>query len=249
MQMIDSAINTLERAGDIAALSAAFQRIVEDNGFFAFEAVETTELQPDTPFHFGTADEWRQVYIANGFRFIDPFLALSRRIGLPFDMSAIDLSNVQSKQVQRLVKAAAEFGMRQGLFFPHHMRDARGRLRSHFLAMIWTADERAFAETLAARRHPLHLIALHFFERNVILRGLQESAGKESETGASLLTERERQTLACAARGMTGEDIAQSMNISTLTAQTHLKNATRKLNAANRTHAVARAISRGLIEM
>jgi hypothetical protein len=28
MQMIDSAINTLERAGDIAALSAAFQRIV-----------------------------------------------------------------------------------------------------------------------------------------------------------------------------------------------------------------------------
>jgi DNA-binding CsgD family transcriptional regulator len=241
MQMIDSAINTLERAGDIAALSATFQRIVEDNGFFAFEAVETTELQPDTPFHFGTADEWRQVYIANGFRFIDPYLALSRRVGLPFDMSAIDLTQVQSKQVQRLVKAAAEFGMRQGLFFPHHMRDARGRLRSHFLALIWTADERAFAETMAARRHPLYLVALHFFERVIILRGLQESA-------AALLTERERQTLACAARGMTGDDIAQSMNISTLTAQTHLKNATRKLNAANRTHAVARAISRGLIE-
>jgi DNA-binding CsgD family transcriptional regulator len=92
-------------------------------------------------------------------------------------------------------KAAAEFGMRQGLFFPHHMRDARGRLRSHFLALIWTADERAFAERIAVRRHQLHLIALHFFERIVILRGLQESAGKESETGAGLLTERERQVL------------------------------------------------------
>ena len=63
------------------------------------------------------------------------------------------------------------------------------------------------------------------------------------------LTEREIECLTWAARGKCEEVIAMLLSRSRDTVHFHLRNAMRKLDATNRTHAVAIACSRGLISL
>jgi DNA-binding CsgD family transcriptional regulator len=66
---------------------------------------------------------------------------------------------------------------------------------------------------------------------------------------ANALTPRELECLSWAARGKTEEEIGIIIERSRETARFHLRNATAKLNASNRTHAVAIACCRGLIAL
>lgn len=61
------------------------------------------------------------------------------------------------------------------------------------------------------------------------------------------LTPREVQCLRCASEGRTSEEIARLLAIAPTTVETHFKHATAKLNANNRSHAVAEAIRSGTI--
>jgi DNA-binding CsgD family transcriptional regulator len=61
------------------------------------------------------------------------------------------------------------------------------------------------------------------------------------------LTDREKECLLWAAEGKTSWETAQILHISERTVIFHLQNATRKLNAANRQNAIARAVVMGLI--
>ncbi|MDB5543750.1 MAG: hypothetical protein JWO64_899, partial [Hyphomicrobiales bacterium] len=69
MRAIDDAIEAFERSQDFQALGSALQRAIEQFGFASFEFVEISDLGPNTPFHFGTSGRWRDIYVANGFRF------------------------------------------------------------------------------------------------------------------------------------------------------------------------------------
>jgi|SRR5579863_1486295 len=64
---------------------------------------------------------------------------------------------------------------------------------------------------------------------------------------ASALSGRERQVIALVASGLSLREIAQQLTISEATVRTHLGNANRKLGARNRAHAVAVALTLGLI--
>jgi DNA-binding CsgD family transcriptional regulator len=61
------------------------------------------------------------------------------------------------------------------------------------------------------------------------------------------LTDREKECLLWAAEGKTSWETAQILHISERTVIFHLQNATRKLKAANRQNAIARAVVMGLI--
>lgn len=63
------------------------------------------------------------------------------------------------------------------------------------------------------------------------------------------LTERERACLLWAARGKTGWEIAVILQITERTVKKHLGTAMRKLGAASRTEAAAKAISLGLVQL
>jgi DNA-binding NarL/FixJ family response regulator len=72
---------------------------------------------------------------------------------------------------------------------------------------------------------------------------LSESAGKDTHD----LTRREMDVLRCATAGMTVYEMAQKLNISYFTVDTHLKNIHQKLNVHNRHGLVAKASKEGLI--
>lgn len=86
-----------------------------------------------------------------------------------------------------------------------------------------------------------HLQALDLFSRLIALR-LKDADGQPK------LSRRELECLRLTAEGQTSEEIASGLRLSIHTANTYLANATQKLNAVNRMHAVAKALRLGLID-
>lgn len=62
------------------------------------------------------------------------------------------------------------------------------------------------------------------------------------------ISKRELECLRLSANGMTSEQIATALKLSVHTTNQYLSNSTQKLDAANRTHAVAKALKLGLFE-
>jgi two-component system, NarL family, nitrate/nitrite response regulator NarL len=71
---------------------------------------------------------------------------------------------------------------------------------------------------------------------------------RRGQLAPPLLTPREIQVLELAALGQTVPQMAESLSISAATAKTHLENIYRKLQASDRSAAVARALRLGLID-
>ncbi len=63
------------------------------------------------------------------------------------------------------------------------------------------------------------------------------------------LTPREREIMHLMAEGLTGDAIGDRLGLSVETVRTHVRNATRKLQARNRVHAIAIALERGEIAL
>jgi DNA-binding NarL/FixJ family response regulator len=61
------------------------------------------------------------------------------------------------------------------------------------------------------------------------------------------LSAREREIMALLAQGLTGEQVAEELVLSTETVKTHIRNAMNKLEARNRVHAIAIALREGVI--
>jgi len=81
--------------------------------------------------------------------------------------------------------------------------------------------------------------------RNVVQSGF---AALDESGDAVLLTPRETEVLAAAAKGMSNKEIARELGISLHTVKFHLESLTRKLDAQGRTEAVAKAIGLGLLQ-
>jgi DNA-binding CsgD family transcriptional regulator len=69
----------------------------------------------------------------------------------------------------------------------------------------------------------------------------------KTEVDGLHLTDREREVLALLAQGLQLEEIGQRLGIGAETVRTHVRNASDRLGASNRTHAVAIAIRHKLI--
>lgn len=72
-------------------------------------------------------------------------------------------------------------------------------------------------------------------------------AGGRAATAGAALTEREREILRWAREGKSNLEIGAALDISALTVKNHIQKILRKLGASNRAHAVALAMSQGLL--
>lgn len=71
---------------------------------------------------------------------------------------------------------------------------------------------------------------------------------RRSGEPAAPITERERQILSCVREGKNNQEIGKLLSISALTVKNHIQKILRKLNAANRAQAVARAMALKLLD-
>lgn len=133
---------------------------------------------------------------------------------------------------------AIEFLLRHGI--------SRGvvaavRRRSGAVGFVsWLVPVRPLPELAPAYSRSLLLFAEIFFEALDRVR---------PPDPLSLLSPHERRCLAWAAYGCTDKEIASEIGRSTDTVRFHMKNILKKLGAANRTHAVAVGIQKGIIRL
>ena len=85
--------------------------------------------------------------------------------------------------------------------------------------------------------------------REYVDRLIAQLPGRSEGHGAATITKREAQVLGMLSQGNTTEQVADELVLSPETVQTHVRNATRKLGAHGRLHAVILALVRGDIEL
>lgn len=133
----------------------------------------------------------------------------------------------------RLAAASAE----KFVTFPIHAQ--------HDVAALTTVASKPASSEIQANSEQIYLIG-HYFHA-AARRIVVERALTVSRRRTSLLSPRETEMLESAAKGMMTTEIATHARISPKSVEAHLESARKKLHAANRTHAVVKAIMIGII--
>lgn len=135
----------------------------------------------------------------------------------------------------------AHFGLSKGLTIPIHL--PHGGLA--FIAAIADPEREDWPELVESSRHRL-LVLAHHFQR--IALGRVPSPAANTNVGPRL-TSREAECLSSTGHGRTYGETARRLGVSIETVRLHLRSACSKLGAVNRAHAVAKAITLGLIDI
>lgn len=181
------------------------------------------------------SDAWRERYISQNYVRIDPVIAGCFQRFHPVDWKRLDWS---SKAARGFFADALEHGVgNQGYSIP--IRGPNGQF-ALFTASHTCSDE-AWAEFSENHSRDLILIA-HYFNR----KALEFETVRQPEQSRAL-SPREIDAMTLLAMGYSRAQVAETLSISEHTLRVYIESARFKLGALNTTHAVARAMSRGLI--
>ncbi|SFS98142.1 DNA-binding transcriptional regulator, CsgD family [Sulfitobacter marinus] len=178
---------------------------------------------------------WQERYLSQNYMRIDPVILGCYQRFHPVDWKRLDWSG---KAARALLLEAIEYGIgNQGFSVP--IRGPNGQF-ALFTVNKSCADPEweAFAE---ANRRDLILIAHYFNEK-----ALELEPGRTPEAPRAL-SPREVDAMTLIAIGYNRAQVADTLSISEHTLRVYIESARFKLGALNTTHAVARALSRGLI--
>ncbi len=151
------------------------------------------------------------------------------------DPRAAQYATERSRDVLSL---AADFGLQYGISVP--LRDGSGASVGGIGVALDLTSEREADDALRAHGRDIELAAMLFHAR---------FHNELSPQDVISLSSREIECLKWASVGLLTKEIAFRLSLSDKTVEFHLRNATKRLNARNRTHAVARALVYGLISV
>jgi DNA-binding CsgD family transcriptional regulator len=180
--------------------------------------------------------EWQKHYAQSGYVDIDPIVRSGLGGILPIDWSEIDRSD---PVVRKFFGEAQELDVgANGLSIP-----IRGRLGEFALFCVTSNESDAeWRATRGALLRDLMILAFNFHAAAL------RACGSATEETVHLPL-REASCLRWKALGKTDEAIGHILGISPHTVRFHLESARSRLNTANTTHTVARALTLGLINM
>jgi LuxR family quorum sensing-dependent transcriptional regulator len=253
---LDELIGDIEGCNSLVELKTTLQRIAEGYGFAAFNFLDTGHPNVDVPTYFGTSGRaWESEYLTNNFVHVDPCVSQARRTNTPFNWGSVPLPAYSSGRKPGAIKtleAARDHGFKEGLVVPYHFADSKGRIYSSLVVFFWRDPLQRFKFLMSGKRYEIHLIMIYWMQRaiDVIAATVRHQPMLFRLREASpLLTDRERDVLSWAARGKTVPETSDILSISEPTIQEYITKAMQKLNATNKTHAVAKCIHLGLIDL
>ena len=138
---------------------------------------------------------------------------------------------------RQLIDEAAECGVRSGIVIPTRSGPAIAGI-----SFSNRMDIGEFRRFLGERQAIVRLAAVYAHTR---IQALLKSEG----AACLHLTPRERECLLWSATGMASKEVARRLGVSPKVIDFHILHACRKLGVVNRTHAVARALTLGLIAL
>ncbi|MEX0318842.1 MAG: autoinducer binding domain-containing protein [Ruegeria sp.] len=180
-------------------------------------------------------DTWAERYQDRNYHRIDPVILGCFQRFHPVDWKKLDWSGKISKA---FLQDAMEHGVgNQGYSIP--IRGPAGQFA--LFTVNHTCDDAFWAEFTETYGRDLILIA-HFFNR----KALEFESDRQPEASRAL-SPREVDAMTLLALGYSRAQVAHSLSISEHTLRVYIESARFKLGALNTTHAIATAMSRGLI--
>lgn len=176
--------------------------------------------------------EWYQRYTQKGYDRHDPVIRLCRHTVQPFEWAEVSYDPEASPKAAGIMREATEFGMKEGYCLPIH------GLNGYEACLSMSG---AHLDLTPQTKPAIHLMAMYAFERARLLL----SPSPQSNP----LTAREQETLRWAALGKSASDTGEILGVTERTITAHMTSACQKLNAVNKTHAVARALQHRLIQV
>jgi DNA-binding CsgD family transcriptional regulator len=186
------------------------------------------------------ASAWSARYRDCGYSAVDPRVGMTAHRLSPIVWDGADARN--DWHARRFIADAARYGTRGG--FAVSFRDP-----ACWRVVIALDCNRSMSEphcaAIASKLGDLMLLAAALHDRVLSPRFscVVESRRRSTEG----LTRRERQCLGMAANGLTSSDIGSKLGIAERTVNFHMRNVLRKLDALNRSEAIAKALTRGVI--
>lgn len=235
-------IEMIDRAADVEAVAKIISNA--GNHFGLGKVIMSGVPEPNRkldPYLILTTwpEGWYRRYDEHNYLHSDPVIVKLRSSTMPvaWHEAEYDASN---KAAHAVMTEATEFKLRNGLSVPIFT------LSGDQAAVSFGGEK---YDLSGEDRAALHLIALYGHARAIDLKTRELQFGKSAPAPRArpLLTRREVEILKWVAAGKTSDVIGEILSISTATVETHIVNACRKLDAVNRTQAVAEAIRCRLI--
>lgn len=235
-------IAAANRGDDVAPLVDAIARSFGFDGFmYGVSLSPRPNTESRTYFYSTWTPALARLYAERSLIEVDP-----RIEDLPNSMLPIvwDQSTYRgrSPEVDRFLELVGDQGLRSGIVIP--VRDMHGRTAILSLSCAVALHDEVREAMIADAEGDIALFAYYFHDLyvNAVLSEILPS-----DLYGERLTARERECLAMAARGLSGEDIAIKLSISLRTIQHHFDSIRSKLGAANRLEAAAIGLEMGII--
>ncbi len=233
-QRQESILEELASAQELDALQAAIENLRD---LFGADHMVYHWVNADgDQYGCGTySPEWVENYVSQDYLRVDPVIVGCYQRFHPVDWKRLDWS---SKAARTFQKEAIEHGVgNQGFSVP--IRGPNGQFA--LFTVSHNCDDDTWAEFTEKHRRDLILIA-HEFNNKAL-----EFEPNRSPEQSRALSPREVDAMTLLAVGYSRAQVADTLSISEHTLRVYIESARFKLGALNTTHAVARAMSRGLI--
>jgi len=231
---IEAILESLEKAGGLDGFQRVSEELRDALGIdhVAYHWVDSAGDQ----YGCGTYSlAWQQRYMAQNYQRIDPVIQGCYQRFHPVDWKRLDWS---SKAARAFLAEAIDYGVgNQGFSVP--IRGPNGQFA--LFTANHTCDDETWAAFTEKHRRSLILIAHYFNEKALELE--PDRTPDQNQP----LSPREVDAMTLLAIGYSRAQVAETLSISEHTLRVYIESARFKLGAMNTTHAVARAMSRGLI--
>jgi LuxR family quorum sensing-dependent transcriptional regulator len=217
-------------------LSQAVRQVIAPLGMTtaASGVVSGPKAATGNPFHFTHwPADWVSLYAAKDFLLADPVPRWARNSGQALTWSELFVILPKRDRGRRVIEAAAQFGLTEGMIVPMRSCDnslglisfggARGPLVPAEQAFLTIVGRAAFA---AADR-------------------IEHGGGRGR--ASPILSAREIECLVLLVHGHSDSEIGQLLGLSVRTVRFHLGNAREKFHATSRTHLAALAVAQGFV--
>lgn len=228
----------IEELDRLARPGQVIDAMARSLGVFGFEHFVVTQLPgPQDRFEQTVISRkwpigWFELYTREDYVRVDPVIRRCRETVQPFKWFEAAYDPQREPRAREVMERAYDFGMRRGFSLPVHGPDGYGGCLSMSGSHL-DLDHRT--------KPAIHLMAMYAFDR------LRQLGQTDCQKNKNPLTEREQEVLRWAAAGRSAAKIADLLHITERTVTCHTVNAMRKLDALNKTQAVAYAIQRRLI--
>lgn len=183
---------------------------------------------------------WQEIYESRKYVLVDPtirMLSIGQR-HFRWRDAVLRLRNDPHRQrMQRMMQEGIRYGLQDGYMFPIHGRNGLlGNMTIGGRPVDLSPAETALFDAAAKRT----------FWRFLELRGQAEELEAVAKVDTQL-TRREMEVIVLLAEGLTSNEIAKSLDISSHTVDWYINGLQEKLRAKNRQHVVASTFRLGLV--